>query len=173
MSRTTEPLSEEESAALSCWLTAHLDDPDPFEVRLTLLFLRAGLYPAVLAYPADYEISVYGEELRWVQPRSMARMRFPIPPEIRPWIREFLSSIPPVGPMRLNQYARRVCARAGLQGVTPRKLRNTAVARCAEREGVVTAIERYGADAYAALRYARRAAKLAAQSGPVPTTGGV
>ncbi len=164
MASTTAPLSQEDQARLESQLKVL--PPDDFSVRLVQMFFRTGIHPKVLADPERYSLSIDGDVLTWRRTKNLQYIRFPIVPEIRDWLPEFIVDLET---RSHGKYRGRAVNRAlyylrlvkqvgvsiGIPGLSCRGLRHTAIWKCMRKFHDVNEARRlFGVTAQIALNYA-------------------
>lgn len=152
----TTPLDHQEIAQLESEL-AKLP-ADDFGRRLVCAFLYTAAHPAALSDPLRWRMRIRDDgQLEWRRPKTRAPVWVPLPPEIRPWMGQFLNelSIARLHPTRLNQIVHETCSRFGMPQVTPRGLRHTLGQRAWERwHDLRVVMQLLGCSMSTAARYA-------------------
>ena len=163
MVSSTAPLTREELTRL----LASLDTFQPREgyyehldpVRVVRFMLMTRVHPEVVADREKSGLMMDGpRHLTWRRPKTKRMMRVPVDPEIQPWVKEFVETLPQRTRMTINRLVHDVGANAGMPALTPRTLRHSFLRILADKTHDIDDVMRYGGCSLAvAVRYVRTA----------------
>lgn len=131
--------------------------------------LYTGIHPNVLVHARWRELHVQENRAYWKRPKTGAEIPFPLSPEFRAWVPDFIRSLPPdhcnepftcgaLSVMPITRAFQKVSAEIGFPGVGPRTLRHTAIRMAFERGANVPTVKRlFGCTDRVAIEYSMRA----------------
>ncbi|MGP8073691.1 MAG: hypothetical protein ACLP74_01515 [Thermoplasmata archaeon] len=120
-------------------------------------FYYLGIHPSTLADPASAHLRSDGAVAEWSRVKTGKSIRFPLGPEMRPWFKEWIESLP----VRNRRTYWRILHTVGKDlgfHLSPRASRHDVAARLMEKVSFNTAKDLTGTTDKILIDYGRRAA---------------